>query len=66
MKSVDLTKQIRKYTRGWLALSADYSRVVGVGRTIKLALQHAQVKGVKKPILMKAAKSYSPVAPWQQ
>lgn len=63
MKPIDLTKQIRKYTKGWLALSPDYSKVVGSGSTIKVALEEANSRGVKKPILMRAAKSYAPIAP---
>ena len=63
MKPIDLTKQIKKYTKGWLALSPDYSKVVGSGNTIKIALDEANSQGVKKPILMRAAKSYAPIAP---
>lgn len=63
MKPIDLTKQIKKYTKGWIALSPDYSKVVGSGNSIKIVLEEAASQGVKKPILMRASKSYAPIAP---
>lgn len=63
MRQIDLTKTIKKYKTGWLALSPDYSQVVGSGKNIKAALDEAESKGVKKPVLMRAAKSYAPIAP---
>lgn len=63
MKPIDLTKIIKKYTKGWLALSPDYKKVVGHGRSIEIAVRQAESKGVKDPVLMRAAKSYGPVAP---
>ncbi len=63
MKPIDLTKLVKKHSHGWIALSQDYSKVVGAGKTIELALRQARSHGVKKPILMRAAKSYAPIAP---
>jgi len=63
MKQIDLTKIIKKYTSGWLALSPDYKKVVGHGKTIKKAVNSAQSQGIKDPVLMRAAKSYGPIAP---
>ena len=63
MKQIDITKIIKKYKSGWLALSPDYKKVVGHGKSIKLAVSQAQSKGIEDPILMRAAKSYGPVAP---
>lgn len=63
MKPIDLTKVIKKYTNGWIALSPDYKKVVGHGKSIKVVVSQAQSKGVEDPILMRAAKSYGPVAP---
>ena len=63
MQPIDLTKQIKKYTAGWLALSPDYKKVVGHGKTIKIAADKAQSAGVKDPIMMRASKSYGPIAP---
>lgn len=63
MKQIDLTKVVKKFKSGWLALSPDYKRVVGHGKTIKKAVSEAQSQGVKDPILMRAARSYGPIAP---
>lgn len=63
MKAVDLTKVVNKYTSGWIALSKDYKKVVGHGLTIKKASAQAEAKGFKDPVLMRAAKSYGPIAP---
>ena len=63
MKPIDLTKKIKKYTQGWLALSPDYKKVVGHGKTIQNAVDQAQSVGIKDPVLMRAARSYGPIAP---
>lgn len=61
MKPIDLTKTIKKYTQGWLALSPDYKKVVGHGKTIQNAVNQAESVGVKDPVLMRAAKSYGSI-----
>lgn len=63
MKPIDLTKITKNYTSGWIALSSDYKKVAGWGKTIKAALERARASGEKKPILMRGAKSYGPIAP---
>lgn len=63
MKPIDLSKIIKKYTSGWLALSPDYKKVVGHAPTIEKAVDQAKSEGVKDPVLMRAAKSYGPIAP---
>lgn len=63
MKPIDLTKTIKKYTAGWLALSPDYKKVVGHGKTIKSASNQAKSVGVSEPIMMRASKTYGPIAP---
>ena len=63
MKQIDLTKTIKKYKTGWVALSPDYSKVVGSGKSIKSVVEQAESKGIKKPVLMRASKSYAPIAP---
>lgn len=63
MRQIDLSKLVKKYTSGWLALSPDYKKVVGHGKTIEKAVNEAQLRGIKDPILMRAAKSYGPIAP---
>ncbi len=63
MESIDLTKILKRYTKGWLALSQDYKKVVGRGNTIRKALDQAKSSGVDDPIILRAAKSYGPIVP---
>lgn len=63
MKPIDLSKIISKYKTGWIALKPDYSRVVGFGKTPKQAIEAARIKGIGSPVLMRASKSYAPIAP---
>lgn len=63
MKQIDLTKVVNKYTDGWLALSPDYKKVVGHGKTINKAVKQAKSQGIEDPVLMRAARSYGPIAP---
>jgi len=63
MKQIDLTRIIKKYTSGWIALSPDYKKVVGHGKTIEKAAKEAQTNGIEDPVLMRGSKSYGPIAP---
>lgn len=62
MKPIDLTKVLKGYTSGWVALSPDYKKVVGYGRTLKSASQRAEAEGFKNAIFMRAFKKYRPMA----
>ena len=63
MKPIDLTKILKKYTSGWVALSPDYKQVVGYGKTLKKAAERAESSGIENAIFMRAAKTYGPIAP---
>ena len=63
MRQIDLTKVIKKYTSGWIALSPDYKKVVGHGKSLAKAESQAKSNGVNEPVFMRAAKSYGPMAP---
>lgn len=63
MRVIDLTKVLKGYTSGWVALSSDYEKVVGHGKTLREALNKAYKKRAKKPVVMQASKSYGPFAP---
>lgn len=63
MKQIDLTRIIKKYTSGWIALSPDYKKVVGHGKTIEKATKEALINEFKDPILMRGSRSYGPIAP---
>ena len=47
----DWTNIYKKYKGLWVALQEDEETVVGAGKTLRQALEAAQKKGCKKPIL---------------
>lgn len=49
--AIDWTKIYKKYKGLWVALKDDEKTVVGSGKTAKKALEDAQKKGFKNPIL---------------
>ena len=51
--AIDWTKIYKKYRGLWVALLDDEQTVVGSGKTAKEALEKAQRKGYKKPILIR-------------
>ena len=53
MKAIDMTPIIRKYPGYFVALSYDRKRVLGKGHTPEEALEEANRKGNKDPILTK-------------
>lgn len=61
--TINLVKPLKKYTKGWVALSADFKKVVGSGRTPKDALRVPRAKGDKNPVLILGAKDYGNIVP---
>ena len=53
MKVIDMTPIIKKYPGYFVALSYDRKKVLGKGHTAEEALEEAQNKGIKDPILTK-------------
>lgn len=53
MKAVDMTPIIKKYPGYFVALSYDRKKVLGKGHTPEEALEEANSKGYKDPILTK-------------
>lgn len=65
MQTYNLTKILRPYAskKLWVALTPDYNKVAGSGKTPKIALQQAQKRGVKNPAIIRAISDYSGFAP---
>lgn len=61
--AIDLVKPLKKYTKGWIALSSDLKKVVGSGKTPTEALKSPRAKGIKKPVLMLGSKDYGNIVP---
>lgn len=51
--AIDWTKIFKKYKGLWVTLLDDEVTVVASGRTLKEALEKAEKKGYKKPIVMR-------------
>jgi len=65
MNTLDLTKVLKPYAQEnlWVALTSDYKKVAGSGKTPKEALEEAGRKGTKNPTLIQAASDYSGLVP---
>ena len=58
MKINDFTN-LKKYHNRWVAIEQDgNNEVIGVGNTLRQALEEAKKKGVKDPILTKVPADY--------
>ena len=49
----DLTKLLKPYSSGWVALSKNQRRVVGAGETLQAAHDKAREHGERDPLLVK-------------
>lgn len=59
MKNINLTKTLKGYTHGWVALSSDYKKVLFSGRSFMEVMKRVQEKKlIDKVVLLKAAKDY--------
>lgn len=45
MKPIDLTKILKPFKSGWVALSKDYKKVLGHGKTLEQAEKQAKKTG---------------------
>lgn len=61
--TINLVKPLKKYTKGWVALSPDLEKVVGSGKTPKDALKNPRAKGLKKSILIMGSSDYGNIIP---
>jgi len=51
MVAIDWTNIQKKYKGQWVALADDEQTVLGAGKTLQEALEHAKKKGHKDPIM---------------
>lgn len=51
--AIDWTKIYKKYKGFWVALLDDEKTVVGSGKSLKKALEEADKRGYKNPIIMR-------------
>ena len=55
---INLGPTLKKYKKGWVALTPDSKRVVASGNSLHEALEKAREKGVQDPTLLKVPLSY--------
>lgn len=58
MKDTDIKLMNAKYRDKWVALESKSGKIVGVGKTAKLAYEKSQKSGVKEPVLTRIPKNY--------
>ena len=63
MPIVDISEIVRNAPRNcWLALNEEQSEIVGHGKTIDMAVDAAQARGVKEPVLLWSPEQWIPEA----
>lgn len=58
MKTVNLTKLLKKFSSGWVAISSDYKKVITWGRTLESVSKKVEKKGNPPVVLVAAAQNY--------
>lgn len=58
MKDTSTKLMALKYRDKWVALESKSGKVVGVGKTAKVAYEKSQKRGVKEPVLTRIPKNY--------
>ena len=55
---INLTKLLKKFSSGWVAITPDYKSVVTSGRTLREVTNRVKKMGVGDAILMSVSKNY--------
>lgn len=58
MKIVNLSKILKNFSSGWVALTADYKKVVASGKTLKEVTNMIEDNLKDKVVLISASKNY--------
>lgn len=59
LKNHNFTKILKPFINQWVALTPDGKKVVGNGKTARMALEKAKKNGEIKPLLTLAADNYA-------
>lgn len=60
MRTVNLSKILKNFSFGWVALTADYKKVIASGKTLKEVTGKIEDNLKDKVVLISASKNY----PW--
>lgn len=58
MKTTDLSKVLRNFSSGWVAITSDYSKVVASGKSLKEVSQAVEKQKRDDVFLISVAKNY--------
>lgn len=58
MKNINLTKILKGFSSGWVALSADYKKVVAFGKSLEEVTNKVQKQKINDVVLVSAARNY--------
>lgn len=58
MKTVNLSKLLKNFSSGWVAITSDYKKVVASGESLKEVSQAVEKQKRDDVVLISAAKNY--------
>lgn len=58
MKSTDLSKILKNFTSGWVAITSDYTQVLAYGKTLKEVTKKVEKLNRTDVVLFSASKNY--------
>lgn len=58
MQTINLSKLLRKFSSGWVAITSDYKNVVASGKTLKEVTDKVAKEKRDDVVLISAAKNY--------
>ena len=58
MQTVNLSKLLKNFSSGWVAITADYKKIVASGKTLKEVTKAVEKQKSDDVILIPAAKNY--------
>lgn len=58
MQTINLSKILRNFTSGWVAITSDYKKVVASGRTLKEVTDKVSKEKQNDVVLIPASRNY--------
>lgn len=58
MKTINLSKLLKKFSSGWVAITADYKKVVATGKSLKEITAKIEKQRRDDIVLISASKNY--------
>ncbi len=58
MQTVNLSKLLKNFSSGWVAITSDYKKVIAFGKTLKEVTEEVKKQNRDDVVLIPAAKNY--------